>query len=120
MNQVITERMVPVACDLVDRVRDQSPQAVQELIHSLNPQERYALTVVLAAMVPTDRTVTELLAWIDGPATVYVPRVALLRPCGTHAAYVRHKKRDERPCEACVEAERGYQRERKRERRRAA
>ena len=29
-----------------------------------------------------------------------------LRPCGTYAAFQRHKKRDEEPCEACVEAER--------------
>ena len=27
-----------------------------------------------------------------------------LRPCGTYAAFQRHKKRDEEPCEACVTA----------------
>jgi len=35
-------------------------------------------------------------------------------PCGTHAAYNRHRKRGEDPCEACVVAERDYQRTRKR------
>ena len=27
-----------------------------------------------------------------------------LRPCGTYAAFQRHQKRDEEPCEACVDA----------------
>ena len=34
------------------------------------------------------------------------------RPCGTHAAYVRHKKAGEEPCGDCRTAERKYQRER--------
>lgn len=34
------------------------------------------------------------------------------QPCGTHAAYARHKKAHEQPCSACVEAEREYQRAR--------
>lgn len=29
-----------------------------------------------------------------------------LRPCGTYAAFQRHQKRDEEPCEACAEAAR--------------
>ena len=29
-----------------------------------------------------------------------------LRPCGTYAAFQRHKKRDEEPCEACTAAAR--------------
>ena len=32
------------------------------------------------------------------------------RPCGTHAAFVRHKANNEQPCEPCVLAEREYQR----------
>ena len=35
-----------------------------------------------------------------------------LRPCGTHAAYLRHKARGEYPCQPCVDAEREHQRER--------
>lgn len=31
-----------------------------------------------------------------------------LRPCGTRAAYKRHKAWDEEPCDACVEVERAY------------
>lgn len=35
-------------------------------------------------------------------------------PCGTHAAFNRHRKRGETPCGPCVVAERDYQRARKR------
>lgn len=33
-----------------------------------------------------------------------------LKPCGTHAAYARHRARGEEPCQPCREAERSYQR----------
>lgn len=33
-----------------------------------------------------------------------------LRPCGTHAAFQRHRKRAEEPCAACTEAEVRWQR----------
>ena len=33
-----------------------------------------------------------------------------LRPCGTHAAFQRHRNRDEEPCTACAEAEVRWQR----------
>ena len=32
--------------------------------------------------------------------------------CGTNGGYVRHRKHDEEPCEACKEAHRSYERER--------
>ena len=35
---------------------------------------------------------------------------SLLRPCGTLAAYRRHLRRGERPCEACSQASRRAQR----------
>lgn len=38
-----------------------------------------------------------------------------LQPCGTHAAYKRHKRRGERPCDACARAAREFSR-RQRER----
>lgn len=41
----------------------------------------------------------------------------LLKPCGTHAAYVRHWSRSEPSCEPCQQAERDFQRERFRLRR---
>lgn len=38
--------------------------------------------------------------------------MAELKPCGTHAAYQRHRKRGESPCTACKDAEAAYVRER--------
>lgn len=34
------------------------------------------------------------------------PHPRELQPCGTMAAYKRHRKRDETPCDACAEANR--------------
>lgn len=36
--------------------------------------------------------------------------MAELKPCGTQAAYQRHRKRGETPCQPCVEANRAYMR----------
>lgn len=46
--------------------------------------------------------------------------VSGLQPCGTRAAFVRHKDSGETPCDLCREAERTYQRIRSRQRRAAA
>lgn len=42
---------------------------------------------------------------------------ATLRPCGTHAAFNRHKARLEEPCTDCVQGERIYQADKARARR---
>lgn len=39
-----------------------------------------------------------------------------LRPHGTHAAFTRHRKAGQEPCEACWDGEREYQRSRQRAR----
>jgi hypothetical protein len=113
----ITERMVPVACDLVGRVRDGNRQSILVLLRSLTPSERYALTVVLAAMIPVDRSARDLLSWSDDAPAEILPEptayVRPLKPCGTHAAYWRHKKRGEPVDLRCLYAERAYQRTRK-------
>jgi hypothetical protein len=122
--QTITEHMVPVACDLIGRVRDGNRQAVLALLNPLTPTERYALTVVLAAMVPDDRSARDLLSWTEDepsePLSGPIAYVRPLRPCGTHAAYWRHKKRGEPIDLQCLYAERAYQRARKSNRRQVA
>ena len=35
-----------------------------------------------------------------------------MQPCGTRAAYIRHRRNGEKPCEPCAQAERDYQRAR--------
>ena len=39
------------------------------------------------------------------------------KPCGTRAAAARHRRNGEEPCDACLEAERTYNREMARKRR---
>ncbi len=125
----LAERLVPVAADLVIRVHDEGPESVGQLLAGLTERERWALLVVLAAMAPPDAAVADLLAWVawdehgrrGGPEPrPPSARFRALRPCGTHAAYVRHKSRGETPCQACADAERAYQRARPRRRRPAA
>lgn len=117
----LADDLVPAACDLICRVHEEGPDATGALLASLTDEQRWALPVVLAAMVPTDRPVADLLAWVtlratdDGPGVPnHAAYAAGLKPCGTHAAYARHKIRGETPCGRCQQAERAYQRTRKR------
>jgi hypothetical protein len=63
--------MIPVACELACLVRDGDQAGIARRMYSLlrqDPQDDgmrrlYALVVVLAAMVPDDQPLPELLAW---------------------------------------------------------
>jgi hypothetical protein len=105
------EHALPVASALVCAVRDRDAAQVAQL---LSAADLPALAVVLAACVPDDARMSELLDWT---ADLPQPKPAELQPHGTHAAYVRHWNRSEQPCELCVNAEREYQRNRKRSKR---
>lgn len=124
---------LPLALELVDAVHRMDRREVARLI---DLADLPALAVVLAGMVDEDRTVRDLLGWVDAPlrpqrqpaarpgspaqpaeAPAVPPRDVQLVPCGTHAAFARHKKRGEAPCLACVVGERTYQRERAQRRR---
>lgn len=49
-------------------VRDHGPDAIGAYLDELTPDQHYALTTTLAAMIPLDVPVSDLLAWInDGP-----------------------------------------------------
>ena len=93
---------VPLALELVDAVRRWKPREVQAIIDRADTD---ALLVVLAAMVDDERTLGELFAWMPPQ---HQPRRARqrrqLKPCGTHAAYNRHKDRGE-PIDPLCEAE---------------
>jgi hypothetical protein len=75
-----------------------------------------AALVLLAGMVDIDRPVSDLLAWKDeqiaAQARATARRGARLLPCGTPAAYARHRKHGEEPCEACMIANRLRNRDR--------
>lgn len=48
--------------------RTEGSDTVGEFLDRLTPDDHYALTTVLACMVPDDRTMTDLLSWVDQPA----------------------------------------------------
>lgn len=89
---LLAERMLPRALQLVGAVRE-SPAAVTEALTGLTHQEALALLVVLAALVPDDRTVPQLLAWSD-PDMCRADKVASLsdaelRPM--HARWIAYR-----------------------------
>lgn len=78
-----------------------------------------AALVLLAGLVDVERSPRQLLEWKDEQFLAQqreeVGRRRKLKPCGTPAAYVRHKSRGEEPCDLCVIAQRTESRERYRE-----
>jgi hypothetical protein len=106
---------IDLALELADAVARNDRGDVQCAIDRADPR---ALCLVLAAMVDDERSirgllrdVPQLLRWMDSPRVR--PRKPL-QPCGTHAAFSRHRARGEEPDELCREAERAYQRARDR------
>ena len=122
----LAESMVPVACDLTCRVRDADAEGIARLAEARGwDTETAALLIVLAAMVPDDVPVGDLLAWTDGLETVLALRQEPLplampgRPvtelCGTYAAYRRHERNGEPADRECQRAYGEYHRKQSRE-----
>ena len=98
-----------------------SDKDIGGMFHVLAPQVAKVYMVILAAMIPDDRTPADLLSWVTWdehgyplpPDTVLVlhqggrkPGPAPkppgeLAPCGTATAAKRHYANGERPCEPC-------------------
>lgn len=109
------EQALPLALELIDAVRCGRRDEVQCV---LDRADTPALLVVLAAMVDDTRPLSDLLAWVQEPPRPRARRRRrVLKPCGTHAAYVRHVSRGEPVDPLCLAEERRYQRERVRGRR---
>ena len=108
---------------LVGAVHEEGPAEVAALLTPLDRQALYGLAVTLAAMVPADYTPGELLAWNDvhelrHPGNKLACEGRTIQPCGTHAAFNRHRAKGEQPCDECWVGERRYQREKKERQRR--
>ena len=105
------DRLAEVACELVQRVRDDAPEANRRWLEATLPdrEDRERLIYMLAIAVPDDRTWRALTAWTvaDRPGRV-------LRPHGTPAAAKRHRYHREPLCDACAVSERERERDRKR------
>jgi len=131
----LAARMVQAACDLAILVREENRDAVGRFLTTLTGQEIpepiRALIVVQAGMIPIDdMSAADMLAWVqwdehgrplEGPVREmpvkgrYRP-LDELQPCGTYAAYARHKDRGELVDDDCREAARRYWAQRKRQR----
>lgn len=62
------------ACDLAVVVRDEPREGIEKWLARYTRHDLEAIAVTLACMVPDDRPVSELLAWIEEPAA---PRTRL-------------------------------------------
>jgi hypothetical protein len=117
----LAQRLVPKAIKLAGLVHgDGDATAIGRFLGKLTPEERAALPVILAALVPTDRTAAELLAFVTWnehgePLETAVPlpvppsRLQLAEPpCGTPEAFRRHQRLGEDIDGACRDAMRAY------------
>jgi hypothetical protein len=106
---------------IICAVRDLDADDIAGMLLPMPVDELHALIVVLAAAIDPETRLREQLAWIspDSPAEFIdtVNRVLGRRPCGTHAAFNRHKAAGEEPCDRCWDGERTFQRLRGRNRR---
>ncbi|MBG0818453.1 hypothetical protein [Planomonospora sp. ID82291] len=122
--------LIELACDLACIVRDEGADAAQRFLQKIPDGHRALLPIMLAAMIPDDRPVTDLLAWAvegwqEGAEALPPPMLpfatvryrrdgtqrrtrAEVKPCGTVAAYARHLAHKEPPCQLCKDAERAY------------
>ena len=123
----LAERLVPKALELAGLVHgDGDALEIGRFLRSLPVDEREALPVILAGLVPVDRPQSELLAYVTWdeygrPLAAPVPGdadpvgasgPAVRFPCGTYAAFRRHENRGELVDDECGEAARVYYRER--------
>ena len=110
----LAESLIWPAIDLIGLVRGGSGDRddIGALLSGLTDEERWALPVVLAAMVDHERTPDELLGWVSfdetgrplrSPRTV-TPRWRVQVGCGTVESLRRHDLLRE-DCEACTAAE---------------
>lgn len=75
--------MIPVAADLACMVRDEDVAGIAAQLGKLDCQQFYALAVVMAAMIPDDQPVGDLLAWFEAGTP---QREAMLRKAHVRAA----------------------------------
>jgi hypothetical protein len=112
------DRLAEIAVELAVRIRDDDPEANGRWLRAQLPDSAdwFRLAFVLAAAVPDDRTWSELTGWAadlaepNGPRPEPPDESPNLQPCGTRAAYRRHRRRGERTCQPCRDAAARYAR----------
>lgn len=115
------EMALPAILELIGAVRSGDVHEVKTAVDLLDLP---AAVVLLAGMVNDSCTAGDLPAWTDQltplgplllvprPPVSYEPLLRASRglvPCGSHAAFNRHRSHRETPCEPCAAAETAYQ-----------
>lgn len=85
---LIGQRALKSATELVSMVRDEGPDTLGEYLDRRDRQALYGLVVTLAAMVPDDRSVEDLLEWLPVASSATMTPEAMAR----HAAKRRAKR----------------------------
>ena len=108
------ERLLRIALDVAVRIREEPPDAVVREFDGLDRGELRDLALA-SACIDVSRPVSDVVWWSD---LDQVPRHRIgpnqLAPCGTRAAYRRHRARGEPVDVACEVAYLGEEAERKR------
>lgn len=110
------ERLLRIGLDMAVRIREEPPDAVARTMHGLDQGELRDLALLMAACVDVGRPVREVVWWTE--LDRMPPRPRHIQPCGTHAAYNRHRAKGEPVDLACEVAERQHNAERYQQRKR--
>lgn len=110
----LAESLIWPAIDLVGLVRggEGDREAIGEFLSAMTEQERWALPVILAAMVDHDRAPADLFGWISfdehgrplREPRALTPRWRTQVEHGTAGMFARHIAAGETPCDACEAA----------------
>ena len=115
--ETYAKQLLHLSARIVGAVHFEHPDATQHAVDRALIVEAptgvdpvVALVTVLAAQVDPETTATERLAWVQKRLetvrkAIKQPR-RRVQPCGTPAAYKRHHRAGESPCDACLEARR--------------
>jgi len=109
MTTELDEMAYEIGVGLISRVRHDQPAELAAHLETLDPELLRRIAVVLAELVPEDRSVNTLLRWKRqrGQPRRLRPLDEIV-PCGTPAGYLAHAERGDLIDPACGEAYAGW------------
>lgn len=97
MTDARAERILLAGLNLAVTIRDEGPDAVHTAAEAvLEAAGGDPIAALSALAVAIDPALPLYPWWQRGDR--------ILRPCGTRAAYVRHQRHGEQPCQPCIRA----------------